>query len=63
MKGFKDLMAKVFFGRTLTEALQLGICVQCSEKVNDEEDKEYRISGFCKACQDELFSKQTADGD
>lgn len=61
-----DRIAMSMFGRSITEALEKKICVQCAISVyNAEEDKwqfrdglsvtEYQVSGLCQACQDPIF--------
>ncbi|KKK53821.1 hypothetical protein LCGC14_3090930 [marine sediment metagenome] len=45
------------FGRTT--AITTDTCVSCKESANEFKDeiskKEYRISGLCQNCQDEVF--------
>ena len=50
-----DDIAKKFFGKTRTEALETHTCVACNEQVcnfeDDESAIEWRISGLCQNCQ------------
>ena len=59
MKQVKDGVAKMFFGTTLTEAYEKKICVRCGKPAGLFRDlpsvKEYKMSGFCQACQDVIF--------
>ena len=52
-------MGSAMFGRTRTEALELGLCVTCSGVAKDFSDKkserEYSISGMCQKCQSSIF--------
>jgi len=56
-----DDVAKRFFGRTKTEALDTHTCVSCGEPAVDFKDElsavEWRISGLCQKCQDEIFEE------
>ncbi len=58
----KDIMEKVGFKKEV-ELVESGICPFCNKHVDwsDFEDdlsvKEFKISGLCQACQDEIFGK------
>ena len=47
------------FGRTRSESIANNDCVACGEMADEFHDelseKEYRISGLCQECQDEVF--------
>ncbi len=52
-------MGSALFGRTRTEALELGLCIVCGAPAKDFIDerasREYTISGSCQTCQDMVF--------
>jgi hypothetical protein len=61
-----DRIAISMFGRSITEALEKHICVQCARSVHDTEDDkwhfrdnlslvEYQVSALCQNCQDPIF--------
>ena len=56
-----DDVAKRFFGRTLTKSLDTHICVSCGEPAvefrDDKSAVEWRITGLCQKCQDEVFKE------
>lgn len=59
MNELKDVMAKMIYGMSVTEAHNQGICVCCKEKIKDGANiytplgkKEYGISGLCEICFD-----------
>ena len=57
-----DDVAKRFFGRTLTKSLDTHTCVACGKPAvefkDDKSTVEWRISGLCQKCQDDLFFKE-----
>lgn len=61
MQKFVDGFAQSVFGRNYTEAQTTATCVTCGKPIvnenfrNDLSRKEYRISGCCQQCQDEVF--------
>ncbi len=59
LQEFKDNMAKDLYGMTVSEAISKGICIQCKQEAlprcHSEADKqEFKISGLCKICFDEI---------
>lgn len=60
-KEFVNNFAKKVFGTTLDEAKEKNICVMCKAPCGPADFKddlsraEYKISGICQKCQDELF--------
>ena len=52
-------MSQSLFGRSRTESIESGICVDCGQPAKDFRDKlsekEYTISGLCQKCQDSVF--------
>jgi hypothetical protein len=56
-----DDMSKIITGRSASESIKSDTCVRCNKPVADSEfvdecsKREYRISGLCQACQDEIF--------
>lgn len=58
-----DIMTKLGYGKQV-EAKNNGICPQCNAKVDptsfrDEVSaREFKISGLCQACQDEIFGTE-----
>jgi len=61
LAGTVDNVAKKFFGRTRTEALDTHTCISCGKPAIDfKDDKsaaEWRISGLCQKCQDSVFEE------
>lgn len=58
---FLDELAKKAFGSTFSEAHEKGICISCQKPPvcrNEEERREYDISGLCGPCWDEIFKDQ-----
>jgi hypothetical protein len=59
LQEFKDSFSKKLYGMTTKEANEKGICVQCKEEAlpkcySDLGRKEFRISGLCEICFDEI---------
>lgn len=56
-----DKIAEDCFGRTKTRAIETHTCVSCGGPAADFKDEtsmiEWRITGFCQKCQDEIFNK------
>lgn len=58
----KDIMKQAGFGEEVKN-VEAGLCPFCKGKIdinefrNDVSKKEYRISGLCQKCQDEMFGK------
>lgn len=56
-----DRLSKQMCGYTQEEAIELKVCTTCGDKVDvgnfvDElSRREYKISGMCQKCQDEVF--------
>jgi len=61
VEDWLDKMAKKMYDVERTKAIRREICVDCKSEVDmsnfrDEKSKEeYRISGLCQNCQDEVF--------
>ena len=59
MMNLVDGVCKELFGITYTECKATGICVTCHKPIGEFRDnlsaKEYKISGMCQDCQDEIF--------
>lgn len=57
-----DSLSKKMCGHTQEEARKLSVCTTCGGKVDvdafaDEiSEQEYKISGMCENCQDEVFA-------
>ena len=61
LQEFKDSMTKNLYKMTVKEAMEKGICIQCHEEAlpncySDAGRREYRISGLCEKCFDEICS-------
>lgn len=62
MQKVMDALSKRMCGHTQEEAMKLGVCTTCGGDVDldnfvDEFSKrEYKISGMCQKCQDEVFT-------
>lgn len=75
LKKFQEESYKAAFGMTREEAWEAGKCVKCSERVHEgpEGEKgavytragksEYRISGVCETCFDEMFREPDEEED
>lgn len=54
-----DDITKQVFGHTRTNSIGTDTCVRCGCIANEFKDqrsaREYKISGFCQKCQDEIF--------
>ena len=63
MKKFLDVVTEKSFGKSKTDAENEKVCVFCHKPVeikdfrNEISTREYRISGICKKCQDDVFGK------
>jgi len=57
-----DNVGKKLFGRTRTEAIDTHTCISCSKLANEFKDNksavEWRITGLCQECQDDLFFEE-----
>ena len=62
---FKEESAMSLFGRSRLLAIAGNSCVKCGESAADFRDeiskKEFGISGFCQACQDDIFGGPDED--
>jgi len=60
-KDFIDNLTRDFFGVPASERLERGECPACGKPITQFRDalseKEYRLSGLCQECQDEVFGK------
>ena len=59
VQEFKDTMTKDLFKMTIGEAIEKGICIQCKDPAlpncySDAGIEEYKISGLCEKCFDEI---------
>lgn len=58
---FLDELAKAAFGRTKSEAIKKGICVNCGKPADEFKDelsaREFEISQLCQSCQDSVFEE------
>ena len=59
-----DKLAVELFGRNASDCVLKGACVSCTAKVlvmgsfhNEDEEEEYRRTGLCPVCEDELRLK------
>lgn len=60
LQEFKDELAKGVYGKTVSEARQEGVCIECWEPAlpkcySEAGRKEYQISGLCELCFDAMF--------
>ena len=57
-----DDMAKNIFGMSQTEAIRKNVCLICGQSAKEFRDKrykdEYRRSGTCQSCQDEILKRE-----
>lgn len=63
MRAYLNSTARKIYGRTISYALKHGICVSCSKNQHEQKGfdnlksvREYKISGLCQECQDEVFT-------
>ena len=60
MNNFLDDLTGAAFGRTRSAAQAGAVCVSCglpaTEFRDDLSRREYKISGLCQVCQDEVFT-------
>ena len=65
IKFLIDQNATAIYGRPTSGALALGICVSCAEDASSFHSeiakREYKISGLCERCQDEIFNDVTQE--
>jgi len=59
LSQLKDSLSTGLFGIPLTRAIEIGVCVQCKKLAKDRcyspaGLREYRISGLCELCFDEI---------
>jgi len=57
---FKDGLAKQLFDKTISDAHKDGTCINCNEDAltncySEAGEREYKISGLCEKCFDELL--------
>ena len=63
LQEFIDGFAKKAFGKSQTEAKEEEVCVFCGKPIimKDFKDqlsiKEYKISGLCQKCQDDIYGE------
>jgi len=67
LENLKNSFAKDLYGMTKAEAHASGICIQCQEPAipkcySDAGREEYRISGLCEECFDEMFADNEMEG-
>ena len=60
LQELKDHVSKVVFNLSLSEALERGICISCKEDAlpkcySEAGVREYRRSGLCERCFDEIL--------
>lgn len=60
IKKALDNMSENSFGRRVSQSIYEDICVSCGKPAVEFKNalscKEYRISGLCQNCQDEVFA-------
>jgi hypothetical protein len=59
LQQFKDKLATDLYGQTANQSQSTGLCIQCKEPAlpkcySEAGKREYRISGLCEACFDEI---------
>jgi hypothetical protein len=59
IQNFLDNLSRNAFGRTSKQAQEAKICTYCGKSATEFKDekseREYKITGYCQACQDEVF--------
>jgi hypothetical protein len=66
IKALMDQQSRATFGRSVSEALDGGVCVKCgldhvSRCTTDAGKREYWISGLCEICWDEILKDSDSD--
>jgi hypothetical protein len=64
LQDFKDDLAREAHGMTTAEAHAKGICINCQKPPRFKTEmgrREYRISGMCEYCFDDLFEETEED--
>lgn len=50
------------YGRSAQVSIEMQHCVKCGDEafifINEVSRKEYMISGYCQACQDQILSEE-----
>ena len=58
----RENLAFDFFGRSLKRSLVNCVCISCKKEAASFKDelskREYKISGLCQKCQDEIFRNE-----
>lgn len=58
-----DELAQLLFGRERTASIRADVCVQCghpaSTFTDDLSAREFRISGLCQECQNDIFGERS----
>lgn len=63
----KDILRQAGLGK-FVDLVEEGKCPTCQKPVNEEQFKdelsvkEFKISGMCQACQDEVFTDESNQG-
>jgi len=62
IQNLLDMQTCTLYGRPLSGALALGLCVKCGLQAETfrsiKAADEYQISGYCDTCQDEIFNNE-----
>jgi hypothetical protein len=66
IKALMDQQSRATFGRSVSEALDGGVCVKCGNEAGPRcktpaGEREYQISGLCEMCWDEMFTDSDSD--
>ena len=65
MEKHLDEMAEQLFDRSRSLSMFYLICVTCGKSIGEFRDelsqREYKISGMCQKCQDEVFTEVPED--
>lgn len=59
MKELKERLAQQIYGKSFKEVIESGLCIHCGEPALEKcysaaGRKEYKISGLCERCFDEI---------
>lgn len=61
MKILTELLADTIYGMGKTQAIRMNVCIACKQTptfFSDAGEREYKITGICEKCFDEMFKER-----